>query len=384
MEKAGVPVVPGYHGERQDAKFLKEKAYEIGYPVLIKAVAGGGGKGMRRVDKHADFDDALEGAHARGAVRLRRRPGPDREIRRRAAPHRDSGLCRHARQRHPSQRARLLAAAPPPEGDRGSAGAGHDGRACARTWARPPSRPRKAVGYVGAGTVEFIADGAKRLRPDGFWFMEMNTRLQVEHPVTEAVTGLDLVEWQFRDRRRRSAAADAGAMSASTVTPSRRGFTPKIPSATSCRRPASRGAGIADGEGIRVDSGVEAGRRGHAVLRPDDRQVDRARRRRATGARPPRRGARSHGGRRARTMSAFLAALCRAHGFPGRPVRYRFHRPQSCRARRRPAWPDRGAAALGVARLLLPASHRRRETASEPYSPWDATRRLSALRTRAD
>ena len=72
MEKAGVPVVPGYHGERQEPAFLKQKAYEIGYPVLIKAVAGGGGKGMRRVDKHADFDAALEGCAARGAIGLRR------------------------------------------------------------------------------------------------------------------------------------------------------------------------------------------------------------------------------------------------------------------------------------------------------------------------
>ena len=123
MEKAGVPVVPGYHGERQEPAFLKQKAYEIGYPVLIKAVAGGGGKGMRRVDKHADFDAALEARAARGAKFVRRRAGADREICRRAAPYRNAGVCRRARQRHPSQRARLFAAAPPPEGDRGGAGA---------------------------------------------------------------------------------------------------------------------------------------------------------------------------------------------------------------------------------------------------------------------
>ena len=95
MEKAGVPVVPGYHGTRQEPKFLKEKAYEIGYPVLIKAVAGGGGKGMRRVDKRR--------RHARGKCRLRRRPRAGREIRRLAAPHRNPGVRRYARQRYSSQ-----------------------------------------------------------------------------------------------------------------------------------------------------------------------------------------------------------------------------------------------------------------------------------------
>ena len=126
MEKAGVPVVPGYHGELQDPKFLKEKAYQIGYPVLIKAVAGGGGKGMRRVDKHAEFDAALEGATREAQVVVRRCARADREVRHRAAPHRDAGVRRQSRQRHPSQRARLLAAAPSSEGDRGSARPRHD------------------------------------------------------------------------------------------------------------------------------------------------------------------------------------------------------------------------------------------------------------------
>ena len=142
MEKAGVPVVPGYHGDVQAPAFLKRKAYEIGYPVLIKAVAGGGGRGMRRVDKHADFDDALAAAPARGGIRVRRSAGADREVHRGAAPHRDPGVRRWRRAGDPPQRARLLAAAPPPEGDRGGAGAGHDGRSCAPRWAAPPSRPR--------------------------------------------------------------------------------------------------------------------------------------------------------------------------------------------------------------------------------------------------
>ena len=98
MEKARVPVVPGYHGERQDAKFLKEKAYEIGYPVLIKPAAGGGGRGMRRVDKHADFEAALEGAMREAQSSF----GSGRVLIEKyvavAAPHRDSGLRRQARQ----------------------------------------------------------------------------------------------------------------------------------------------------------------------------------------------------------------------------------------------------------------------------------------------
>ncbi len=96
MQQAGVPVVPGYHGDQQDADFLKRKAYELGYPVLIKAVAGGGGKGMRLVERHADFDAAIEARETRSSVILRRRSRADREIYLGAAPYRDSGLRRQA------------------------------------------------------------------------------------------------------------------------------------------------------------------------------------------------------------------------------------------------------------------------------------------------
>ena len=119
MQKAGVPVVPGYHGDNQNPKFLREKAYEIGYPVLIKAIAGGGGRGMRRVDAHVEFEAALESASREAQGRLRRRSGADREICRLAPPHRDAGVRRQPRQLRPPVRARLLPAAPPPEGDRG-------------------------------------------------------------------------------------------------------------------------------------------------------------------------------------------------------------------------------------------------------------------------
>ncbi|MBS0533224.1 MAG: carbamoyl-phosphate synthase subunit L [Proteobacteria bacterium] len=197
MEKAGVPVVPGYHGDNQDPTLLKRKAYEIGYPVLIKAVAGGGGKGMRRVDKHADFDDALEGAmreaqNAFGDARvlIEKYVTAPRHIEMQVFA--DShGDAIHLNERDCSLQRRhqkVIEEAPAP-GMSASLRAEMGAAAVAAA---------KACGYVGAGTIEFIADGAGGLKSGGFWFMEMNTRLQVEHPVTEAITGLDLVEWQFR------------------------------------------------------------------------------------------------------------------------------------------------------------------------------------------
>src|SRR5277367_2409432 len=197
MEKAGVPIVPGYYGDRQDAKFLKEKAYEIGYPVLIKPAAGGGGRGLRRVDKHAEFETAIESAIREAAsafgssrVLLEKYVAASRhiEIQVFADGH---GHVIHLGERDCSLQRRhqkVIEEAPAP-------GMTPELRALMGEAAVEAAR---AVGYVGAGTVEFIADGTKGLRADAFWFIEMNTRLQVEHPVTEAVTGLDLVEWQFR------------------------------------------------------------------------------------------------------------------------------------------------------------------------------------------
>ncbi len=197
MEKAGVPVVPGYHGERQEPKFLKQKAYELGYPLLIKATAGGGGKGMRRVDKHADFDAALESAQreaqsAFGDARMliEKYVGHPRHIELQVFADRH-GNAIHLGERDCSLQRRhqkVIEEAPAP-GMSASLRAAMGAAAVAAA---------KAVGYEGAGTVEFIADGEGGLKERGFWFMEMNTRLQVEHPVTEAVTGLDLVEWQLR------------------------------------------------------------------------------------------------------------------------------------------------------------------------------------------
>jgi 3-methylcrotonyl-CoA carboxylase alpha subunit len=197
MEKAGVPVVPGFHGERQDVKFLKEKAYEIGYPVLIKPAAGGGGRGMRRVDKHADFESALEGAiresqsaFGSGRVLIEKLIAAPRhiEIQVFADQH---GNAIHLGERDCSLQRRhqkVIEEAPAP---------GMTAELRARIGASAVAAA-KAVDYRGAGTVEFVADGSTGLRADAIWFIEMNTRLQVEHPVTEAVTGLDLVEWQLR------------------------------------------------------------------------------------------------------------------------------------------------------------------------------------------
>jgi 3-methylcrotonyl-CoA carboxylase alpha subunit len=196
MEKAGVPLVPGYHGRDNDPALLVREADRIGYPVLIKASAGGGGKGMRRVERAADFADALASCQreARASfgddhVLVERYVTRPRhiEIQVFADGH---GHYLHLFERDCSVQRRhqkVLEEAPAP-------GMTEARRAEMGTAAVAAAR---AVGYVGAGTVEFIAEE----RDDGdlrFYFMEMNTRLQVEHPVTEAITGHDLVEWQLR------------------------------------------------------------------------------------------------------------------------------------------------------------------------------------------
>ena len=197
MQKAGVPVVPGYHGDNQNPKFLREKAYEIGYPVLIKAIAGGGGRGMRRVDAHVGFDAALESASREaeaafgdGRVLIEKYIASPRHIELQVFADALGG-CVHLYERDCSAQRRhqkVVEECPAP-------GLPGDMRAA---MAKAATEAALAAGYVGAGTVEFVADPSRGLKPQDFYFLEMNTRLQVEHPVTEAVTGLDLVEWQFR------------------------------------------------------------------------------------------------------------------------------------------------------------------------------------------
>jgi 3-methylcrotonyl-CoA carboxylase alpha subunit len=196
MEKAGVPVVPGYHGTDQDPDHLAGEAAKIGYPVLIKAVAGGGGKGMRLVEAPGAFAAALESAQGEARTAF---GNPDVLIEKYIQQPRhielqvfgDGTRAVHLYERDCSLQRRhqkVIEEAPAP-------GMTPEMRAA---MGEAAVRAAEAIGYAGAGTIEFIVDGSDGLRPDRFWFMEMNTRLQVEHPVTEAITGIDLVEWQLR------------------------------------------------------------------------------------------------------------------------------------------------------------------------------------------
>ena len=253
MEQAGVPVVPGYHGAAQDVALLRAEAARIGYPVLIKATAGGGGKGMRVVPDEAAFAEALALAQgeARAAfgddrVLLERYLGRPRhiEVQVFADAHgnvvslfeRDCSIQR----RH--QKVVEEAPAPGMTAERRRA---MGEAACAAA---------RAVGYVGAGTVEFIAEG------DAFYFMEMNTRLQVEHPVTEAITGLDLVAWQLQVATGETLPLPQDAlridghaieMRVYAEDPSR-DFAPSIGTLHHLRAPQETA-------GVRVDSGVRQG-----------------------------------------------------------------------------------------------------------------------------
>ncbi|MGB5778189.1 MAG: acetyl/propionyl/methylcrotonyl-CoA carboxylase subunit alpha [Allopontixanthobacter sediminis] len=197
MADAGVPVTPGYLGADQSAERLKSEADAIGYPVLIKAVAGGGGKGMRKVDAAQQFLEMLESCKREAKASF----GNDHVLLEKwiTSPRHievqifgDShGNVVHLFERDCSLQRRhqkVIEEAPAPGMD----------EATRSDLCGAAIRAAKAVNYEGAGTVEFIADASEGLRADRIWFMEMNTRLQVEHPVTEEITGVDLVEWQLR------------------------------------------------------------------------------------------------------------------------------------------------------------------------------------------
>ena len=263
MVQAGVPVVPGYHGAEQNADFLAGEADAIGYPVLIKARAGGGGKGMRLVEKPADFKVMLEGAQREGkasfgdpAVLVEKYITKPRhiEIQVFGDSHgnvvslfeRDCSLQR----RHQKVIEEAPAPDMPPK--------------MREAMGRAAVEAARAVGYQGAGTVEFIVDGSRGLRADGFWFMEMNTRLQVEHPVSEAITGLDFVELQLRvaageplpftqsDLRINGHAFEARVYAEDVP----RGFLPATGRLNHLAFPAASEFGLG---AVRIDSGVRQG-----------------------------------------------------------------------------------------------------------------------------
>jgi len=260
MEKAGVPLVPGYHGENQDPAFLAQAADRIGYPVLIKASAGGGGKGMRIVQKAAEFAAALDGAkrEAKAAfgderVLIERYLTRPRHIEIQVFGD-TRGNVVHLFERDCSVQRRhqkVLEEAPAP------------GMTPERRMAMGDAAvaAAKAIGYVGAGTVEFIAEQDGR-----FYFMEMNTRLQVEHPVTEMITGIDLVHWQLavaagaplplaqHEIGIRGHAVEARVYAENAA----KGFLPSTGTLRRLRTPAGGAFGPGAGP-VRVDSGVREG-----------------------------------------------------------------------------------------------------------------------------
>jgi acetyl/propionyl-CoA carboxylase alpha subunit len=256
MAKAGVPVTPGYLGEDQSDARLQAEADKIGYPLLIKAVAGGGGKGMRRVDAAQDFEAALvscrreaKGSFGDDRVLLETYATRPRHIEVQVFADTQGDVV-HLYERDCSLQRRhqkVVEEAPAP-------GMSEEVR---EAICQAAVLAAKAVGYVGAGTVEFIADTTQGLQADRIWFMEMNTRLQVEHPVTEAITGQDLVEWQLRvasgeplplaqaEIPRRGHAIEARLYAENPHT----GFLPSIGRLEHFRTPSD----------IRVDSAVEEG-----------------------------------------------------------------------------------------------------------------------------
>jgi len=263
MQQAGVPIVPGYHGDNQDPAFLDGQADRIGYPVLIKARAGGGGRGMRRVEDPADFRTSLESAQREAEASFgdpvclieRYIPRP-RHIEMQVFGDTHGNVI-HLFERDCSLQRRhqkVIEEAPAPGMTAGVRDA----------MGRAAIEAARAIGYSGAGTVEFIADGSGPLRSDGFWFMEMNTRLQVEHPVSEAITGLDFVELQLR-----VAAGEPLPVSQDTVSINgwsfearvyaedvRRGFLPATGTVTHLSSPD--GAEFEKGA-LRIDSGIRQG-----------------------------------------------------------------------------------------------------------------------------
>ena len=256
MQDAGVPVTPGYMGEDQSPERLLAEAEKIGWPVLIKAVAGGGGKGMRKVDAAQQFVDMLESCRREATASF----GNDQVILEKwiTSPRHievqvfgdTHGNVVHLFERDCSLQRRhqkVIEEAPAPGMD----------SATREAICQAAVRAAKAVDYVGAGTIEFIADASEGLSADRIFFMEMNTRLQVEHPVTEEITGVDLVEWQLRvasgeplPLKQDELSIDGWAMEARLYAEDpATGFLPSI----------GRLDMLAFPQGVRVETGVEEG-----------------------------------------------------------------------------------------------------------------------------
>jgi 3-methylcrotonyl-CoA carboxylase alpha subunit len=368
MEKAGVPVVPGYYGERQEPKFLKQKAYELGYPVLIKAVAGGGGKGMRKVERHAEFAVALEGAireaeaaFGNGRVLIEKYVAAPRHIEIQVFADRH-GNAIHLNERDCSLQRRhqkVVEEAPAPGMT----------PALREAMGEAAVKVAKAVGYVGAGTVEFVTD--KNL--GDFWFMEMNTRLQVEHPVTEAITGIDLVEWQFRiaageplPLRQQEVPLQGHAVEARLYAEDpERGFLPSTGKLIALRFPDS----------VRVDSGVEQGGEVSPFYDPMIAKLISHAPNRATALDQLAEALDRTIVAGPRSNLSFLAALCRASDFRAGNFDTSFIETHLAELRAEPQGIDRAAAALGVKRLL---ERQRPKDAGRAHpdawtSPWNST-----------
>ena len=259
--RAGVPVVPGYQGDKQDAKSLAAEARKVGYPVMIKAVAGGGGRGMRLVETEADLPELLasaqreaEGAFGDARVLIEKVVVKPRHIEVQVFGDRHGNVV-HLFERDCTLQRRnqkVVEEAPAP----GMSAALRE-KMCAAA-----VKLAKSVGYEGAGTVEFLVEGGKLDSDAPWYFIEMNTRLQVEHPVTEEITGLDLVEWQLRvaagetlplPQDKIKMAGHAIEVRLCAEDPAK-GFLPSIGRIDAFAMPLAE-----DVEGLRVEAGVTAG-----------------------------------------------------------------------------------------------------------------------------
>ncbi|HJT87604.1 MAG TPA: acetyl-CoA carboxylase biotin carboxylase subunit, partial [Bryobacteraceae bacterium] len=368
MEKSGVPLVPGYHGQAQDLPTLAEAAARIGYPVLIKASAGGGGKGMRVVERPAQLEASVASAKRESAAAF----GDDQVLLEKYLRHprhieiqvfadthgnvvylfeRDCSIQRRYQ--------KVIEEAPAPGMDPGRRRAMGEA-ACAAA---------RAIGYVNAGTVEFIVEGG------AFYFMEMNTRLQVEHPVTEAITGEDLVEWQLRvasgDRLPKlqpELAIHGHAIEARVYAEEpARDFRPSIGVITHLKAPPQN-------EQVRVDTGVRAGDQISVYYDPMIAKLIAWDRDRPSALRQLRRALAAYEVAGVETNLAFLGALAAHPDFAAGPADTSFIPSHS--AELMPPVQPASREVLAAAVLCVLGDQRRESEeraarSPDPWSPWN-------------